>query len=589
MRRAALLLSNRTSSSSSSSAAATTASSPIPSFPDHDIASQTPSSSPSSPTQDCSKTPPSRASPRLSLLSTSLISFYRSPSASTPPCPSSAGSPAAPASATPSTPTAPFSGSSITPDSMHHPRRSPANPAGFLHIRFYNDGNDGCRPNAHTLAVLIHGLCKEKRLADAEVLLSESSGRGLVPNVVCYNVLVHGYCKKGEIDAAWRIMEYTRTYNELIHGYCEAGKVPEAMALLSKMSEAGVCPSVVTYTALICGYCKKREIDAALRIMESMALNRCRPDTRTYNELIHGYCEAGKVHEAMALLSKMNEAGVCPSVVTYTALIHGYCKKGEIDSAFRLLDLISGNCLVPDQRTYSILIDALCKNGRTEEAYSLFNSLGKKNIRAHEEKGVEPTVLTYNMFIRTHCSEGSLKEAENLMAEMNDNGPMLLFERKYIDRLSAYHLEVWNAVKMDKIHELLEQMNSRGSIPDVNTYDVLIKCLCNCGRIEEAKHLLFLMEEATISPSEDIYTALAYVMMEAVRRLDFCLGTYLGKGIIMMKSHGKFSLMAYLRKVVLSFAVMRILCSVFPDNYGGRNMVSCAGLWKRLVICNHVW
>ena len=54
----------------------------------------------------------------------------------------------------------------------------------------------GCVPNVISYAALIHGLCKEGRLQEADKVLEEMSEKDVVPNVVTYNTLIHALCTK---------------------------------------------------------------------------------------------------------------------------------------------------------------------------------------------------------------------------------------------------------------------------------------------------------------------------------------------------------------------------------------------------------
>lgn len=62
-------------------------------------------------------------------------------------------------------------------------------------------------PSIGTFTTLMHGLCKEGRLAEALKLRKIMEQCGLKPDVILYNVLISGLCCKGDTDAAFELFE----------------------------------------------------------------------------------------------------------------------------------------------------------------------------------------------------------------------------------------------------------------------------------------------------------------------------------------------------------------------------------------------
>jgi len=58
-------------------------------------------------------------------------------------------------------------------------------------------------PNVFVYNVVLGGLCKEKRMRDAEKVFDEMLKRKLVPSLVTYNTMIDGYCKVGELEGAF--------------------------------------------------------------------------------------------------------------------------------------------------------------------------------------------------------------------------------------------------------------------------------------------------------------------------------------------------------------------------------------------------
>ena len=65
--------------------------------------------------------------------------------------------------------------------------------------------NSRVSPNVFVYNVVLSGLCKEKRMRDAEKLFDEMLKRKLVLSLVTYNTLIDGYCKVGQLEGAFGV------------------------------------------------------------------------------------------------------------------------------------------------------------------------------------------------------------------------------------------------------------------------------------------------------------------------------------------------------------------------------------------------
>jgi pentatricopeptide repeat protein len=46
----------------------------------------------------------------------------------------------------------------------------------------------------------LNGLCKQRRLFDAEEIFSEMEERGIPPDLCTFTTLIHGYCSEGNVE-----------------------------------------------------------------------------------------------------------------------------------------------------------------------------------------------------------------------------------------------------------------------------------------------------------------------------------------------------------------------------------------------------
>uniref|UniRef100_A0A2N9GP27 peptidylprolyl isomerase n=1 Tax=Fagus sylvatica TaxID=28930 RepID=A0A2N9GP27_FAGSY len=71
---------------------------------------------------------------------------------------------------------------------------------------FYMEVLDcGYPPNVRNFNVLMHKLCKEGKIVDAQMVFDEMGKWGLLPTIVSFNTLINGYCKSGDLKEGFRL------------------------------------------------------------------------------------------------------------------------------------------------------------------------------------------------------------------------------------------------------------------------------------------------------------------------------------------------------------------------------------------------
>ncbi|KMZ58476.1 hypothetical protein ZOSMA_76G00320 [Zostera marina] len=74
----------------------------------------------------------------------------------------------------------------------------------------------------------------------------------------------------------------TKTYSTLMHGLCKQNRVAEAIELCHEMEEKDVCTDTITFNILISGLCERGRIHEGMEFMDKMKLSRCYPNSATY-------------------------------------------------------------------------------------------------------------------------------------------------------------------------------------------------------------------------------------------------------------------------------------------------------------------
>ncbi|KAJ8466190.1 hypothetical protein OPV22_028742 [Ensete ventricosum] len=360
---------------------------------------------------------------------------------------------------------------------------------------------------------------------------------GFLPSLRCHNFMMMKFARFQMIAEMKELFEQMQkdgifpnlhTYNTIINAHCKEGNIIEAKAYLNYLLQAGLDPDTHTYTSFILGYCQSDDFVRACRLFLLMPLRGCARNEFSYTVLSHGLCEAGKVKEGLSLFSLMDNDGCSADLHIYTVMIGGLCKVGrDVDAkmmlyeisqkegAMALEQMISSGCK-PDVFTYTILVKSYCMEGRLEEAESLMIQM--------QRNGIAPNVVTYNTYIEGLVNMGLFDQAFSTfmtMAEaacepIDETYRILLklhLKKKQVDGDFIDAKRMWEKVSLDVVLELFEEMAKQGFTPTAKSYSCLVKSFCKLDRLEEAKSLLFHMQETCKAPrsldeAKSVFTSL---------------------------------------------------------------------------------
>ncbi|KPM39628.1 hypothetical protein AK830_g6912 [Neonectria ditissima] len=182
-----------------------------------------------------------------------------------------------------------------------------------------------------------------------------------------------------------------------------------------------------------------------------------------------GIRRAGRVQETIEL---MKELGIEPTVKTYTSMLHGWkmCKDlakiealwGQLVQSGAKLDLV----------IWTERISALIEGGRPELGVKALGEMvetWKKAVREdRQEDAVEPTIAAVNAAFTGLIRHGDHQQA----------------------------------------HEVLAWAGSEGFLPDIRTYNILIRESLRADHHEETRDLLRVMKEQKVQPDSATFTIL---------------------------------------------------------------------------------
>ncbi|KAK3436986.1 hypothetical protein EUGRSUZ_C01536 [Eucalyptus grandis] len=259
-----------------------------------------------------------------------------------------------------------------------------------------------------------------------------------------------------------------------------------------------------SYNLLIDILSKVRQFDAIWQLIVEMDQNNLHPTTTTFFILIRRLVTAGLTRQAVRAFDDIGsfvERG--PGNKDYYYLLDTLCKYGYVKVAVEIFNKRKA-CgeFDPDAKMYTILIYGWCKIGRIDMAERFLNDM--------IERGVEPHLVTYNVSLNGICRrarlhpdvrfERTLRAADKVFDEMLDRGikPDLT---SYSIVLHVYS----RAHKPQLLLDKMKMMKERGISLSMATCTSVVKCLCSCGKINDAEELLEDMVRIGVSPCAATY------------------------------------------------------------------------------------
>ncbi|PWA33153.1 Pentatricopeptide repeat-containing protein [Artemisia annua] len=176
----------------------------------------------------------------------------------------------------------------------------------------------------------------------------------------------------------------------------------------------------------------------------------------------------GKVDEALRVFKLVENSGMGLDEFVYATLIDGFCKVCDFDSVFRLLDEMKEKGVHPSVVTYNIIINGLCKCGRTNEAYKV-------------SKGIDGDVITYSTLLHGYIKEKDLTGVIITKKRLEECGV-----RMDVVMCNVLIKALFLVGSFEDVNIIYKGMPEMGLTPNDVTFCTLVDGYCKLGRIEEA-------------------------------------------------------------------------------------------------------
>ncbi|KAJ0040410.1 hypothetical protein Pint_27408 [Pistacia integerrima] len=282
------------------------------------------------------------------------------------------------------------------------------------------------------------------------------------------------------------------SYNLIIDILSKVRQFDVIWQLIIQMDQQNVAPISSAFLILIRRLIAAGLTRQAVRAFDDM---KCFVEKEDMDEevnfsfLLDTLCKYGYVRVAVDVFRKKKHE-IIGNVKMYTSLIYGWCKINRIDMAERFLNEMIERGIEPNVVTYNVLLNGVCRRAslHPDERFERTIMRAEKVFDEMRMRGIEPDVTSFSIVLH-------------------------VYSRAHKPQLT-----------MDK----LKLMQEKGICPSVVTYTSAVKCLCSCGKLEDAEQLLEEMEiwgdmkGSEVGPDLDSYTMLIHGLCEKQKWKEAC-------------------------------------------------------------------
>jgi len=241
----------------------------------------------------------------------------------------------------------------------------------------------GVVPSITTYNALCDACARNGVMERVPQLLKDMKARKLVPNLITYGSVLKGHCLKGDIRAAFEVLDDMRNstklkpdeimYNTLLDGCAQANLCEEGLKILQTMQQEGIRPSNYTLSILVKLMSHARRLDQAFSLVDQLTKKyRFKPNAPVYGNLVQACLVNRDIQRGLQVLEQMASDRVTPDVRTYCCLIRTCISQGLLDNAALVFRAALG---LPCTAPYPMGSDARGVKGLEDLANEVLNSL----------------------------------------------------------------------------------------------------------------------------------------------------------------------------------------------------------------------
>lgn len=408
-----------------------------------------------------------------------------------------------------------------------------------LLMTMYSDGP--VEPNVYSVTSVLDGWSRLGQGKQAQALLDQCIQRGLEPSIVCYNAVMAAWSRSNAPDAPTKAHTLLKSISVspdafTWSSYLKACRDPSTMeSNLWTAYRSGQPLNSVSFNVVLNAWGKAGNVERAQAFVTSwvqlVADNQdvprdLWPRLDTFNTLLNALARSGNSEQALHWLKQMKSMGVDPDDISYNCLIDAMAKQGKAQEAQNVWERVTMrdrkneyyacNTVLSAWANYARKVDGNKKN-TLERAQAFFDAM--------VDRGLTPTVITYNALLKVISACNEPEETEDLLRKMKEGAakPDIISYAVVIDAFAKAskpqiahdihrfmtvppNVASFNSVihayskwdeqsAADQVELILLEMNDAGVEPDLMTYCSLLTVWSRSKNVDKAKRARLILNE----------------------------------------------------------------------------------------------
>ncbi|VFQ58830.1 unnamed protein product [Cuscuta campestris] len=326
-----------------------------------------------------------------------------------------------------------------------------------------------------SLVSLIGALCNVNECGLAEAVCVEMLNRGIPVDDLSYFVIFQCFCRNGAVIEADNILRKLWEsnflfdiciYGNFLHALCKSDKLREAKKLFCKLIKNDNGGLEVS----------KKVVKGGRRAIFQMSCEV--PEIMAYEAYFRSLCSAGRINEAENLLKEMMKKRNVIEVCVYGSFITALFLAGRAEDALKFFEVESKKKRTITREDMSrYVIKGLCGDGRVDEALELLRDINRGS------KMTTYFSTSLNHILESYWKEGRVDEAERLFYGLQCGSSFVVYDvsNHYKTMINGYCVQG----DVSKALGLVNEMVSRKMSVKPTLYSMVIRGLCDCGRLDE--------------------------------------------------------------------------------------------------------
>ncbi|KAL0702501.1 hypothetical protein Bca4012_058623 [Brassica carinata] len=365
------------------------------------------------------------------------------------------------------------------------------NPHLSLRFFLFTRRNSLCSHDVHSCSTLVHILSRSRLKSHARDVLRLSlriaTSEDRVSKV--FRSLIKSYNRCGSAPFVFDL---------LVKSCLDSKEIDGAVMVMRKLKSRGISLQISTCNALISEVSRRRDASTGYKLYRQVfgldEGKQVKPNVNTFNLMMLSFCREGETEMVDRIWREMEEeAGCFPNVYSYSVLMEMYCVRGMMVEAEKVWEEMK----LHDVVAYNTMIGGLCSNLEVTRAKKLFEEM--------RSKGVESTSLTYDHLVRGYCKVKDVDSAMVVFREMKRKS----FEAEGLTVEALVEgLCGGNKDRVVEAAEILkEAVRESEFCPSRKCYELLIKRLCEDGKMDRALSIQAEMVGRGFKPNQETYKA----------------------------------------------------------------------------------